>query len=376
MTSDLYGIETPAVLLDAHRMEANLTSMQRLADTEGVALRPHIKTHKSLEIGRRQLALGAVGVTVASIDEALVFLEGGFTSVTIARPVVTPAKFGRLMKHPEMKNTDLRIVVDSQAGYSTASSAAAGANKTLGIFVKIDVGLHRCGILPDDGRLLTLAKQIDRDPGLDFRGVLSHAGHGYASKSRQEAAQLAEEERVTMLGVRDMLRENGIAAAEVSIGATPTVLASESFEGITEIRPGNYVFLDLLPVNAGVAALADVSFSVLATVISRNDQYFITDAGSKTLTSDAGVHGMTGTRGFGTAYPAWHFLSAPHALTVEKVSEEHGMLGRTDYTLEIGDQVRIIPNHSCPVANLAREYIVMGPDSRNTWPVDAAKCSR
>ena len=231
-------------------------------------------------------------------------------------------------------------------------------------------------LLPGDGRIGELAGMIHDHANLEFRGILSHAGHVYGSKSRAEAAEVAEAERHTMVAVRDALRSDGLPVREVSVGATPAVLATECFEGITEIRPGNYVFLDLLPVRVGVARVADVALSVLATVISSNERYFVTDAGSKTLTSDTGVHGMTGNQGFGLAYPASGFLESDCEMIVEKVSEEHGMVGRNGFDLAIGSKVRVVPVHSCPVANLARSYVALTPDGLESWPVDAASGSR
>jgi len=369
-------VETPAVLLDADRLMSNLRAMQDLADRHGVALRPHAKTHKSLEIGRRQLGLGASGVTVATVDEAKVFIEGGFESITVARPVVTPAKWDRLLSVSEDRSTDVRVVVDSGEGISVAGERAETHGRVIGLFVKIDVGLHRCGLPPEDGRIGALARTIHEHAHLDFRGILSHAGHAYGAKSREEAAGVAEAERRIMVAVRDALQADGIPVPEVSVGATPAVLATECFDGITEIRPGNYVFLDLLPVRAGVASLDDVALSVLATVISKNETYFVTDSGSKTLTSDTGVHGMTGTQGFGLAYPETGFLASDQVMIVEKVSEEHGMVARNGFDLPIGSKVRIVPVHSCPVANLAKTYGVLTPDGLESWPVDAAGGSK
>ena len=369
-------VETPAVLLDETRMMGNLRAMQDLADRHGVSLRPHIKTHKSLEIGRRQIALGASGVTVATVDEAHVFIEGGFESITVARPVVSSAKWDRLLSAARAQDADLRVVTDSKEGIQIAGERAAAHGQTVGLFLKIDVGLHRCGLLPDDPRIVDLAGMIHDHANLAFRGILSHAGHVYGSKSRAEAAGIAEAERRTMIAVRDALQSDGLLVREVSVGATPAILATECFDGITEIRPGNYVFLDLLPVRVGVAGIAEVALTVLATVISRNEHYFVTDAGSKTLTSDTGVHGMTGNQGFGLAYPASSFLEPDGEMTVEKVSEEHGMVGRNGLDLAIGSKIRIVPVHSCPVANLARSYAVLTPDGLETWPVDATGGSR
>ena len=376
-TDDMFNeVETPAVLLDETRMTGNLRAMQDLADQHGVALRPHIKTHKSLEIGRRQIGRGASGVTVATVDEAQVFIEGGFESITVARPVVSPPKWDRLLSAAKARDTDVRVVTDSKEGIQVAGERAAVHGQTVGLFLKIDVGLHRCGLLPDDTRIADLAGMIHDHETLAFRGILSHAGHVYGSKSRAEATGVAEAERRTMVAVRDALQSDGLPVREVSVGATPAVLAAERFDGITEIRPGNYVFLDLLPVRVGVARNADVALTVLATVISRNEHYFVTDAGSKTLTSDTGVHGMTGSQGFGLAYPASRFLDHNREMIVEKVSEEHGMVGRNGLDLAIGSKIRVVPVHSCPVANLARSYVVLTPEGLETWPVDAAGGSR
>ena len=371
----LTDMETPAVLVDRAQLEANLQSMQRLAEEQGVALRPHAKTHKSVAIARRQIELGARGLTVATVDEALVFAAHGIESMTISRPTLSPSKLDRLLAEaaPEV---DLRVVVDSGPGVEVAARSAAAAGRQLGVSIKVDVGLHRCGVDPDGPGAVELARLIGQSQGLDFKGILSHAGQAYAAGSVEEAAAMAETERQIMVRVRDALTQSGTAVAEVSVGSTPTVLAAGSFDGVTEIRPGNYVFLDLLPIGVGVAAEADVALTVLATVISKNDRYFITDAGSKTLTSDAGVHGMVGTQGFGAAYPADRYPSPDHRLRVEGLSEEHGKLRRADFDLPVGSQVRIIPNHSCPVANLAREFVVIEDGSVARWAIEAARCSR
>ncbi|MCY3714731.1 MAG: alanine racemase [Gemmatimonadetes bacterium] len=372
----LNEVETPAVLIDETKLMGNLRAMQDLADRHGVALRPHIKTHKSLEIGRRQIGLGASGVTVATVDEAQIFIEGGFESITVARPVVSPAKWDRLLSAAKAHGADVRVVTDSKEGIQVAGDRAVAQGQTVGLFLKIDVGLHRCGLLPEDSRIGNLARMIHDHANLAFRGILSHAGHAYGSKSRAEAAEVADAERCTMVAVRDALQSDGLPVPEVSVGATPAVLATDRFDGITEIRPGNYVFLDLLPVRVGVARVVDVSLTVLATVISRNEHYFVTDAGSKTLTSDTGVHGMTGNQGFGLAYPPTGFLEPDCEMIVEKVSEEHGMVGRNGFDLAIGSKIRVVPVHSCPVANLARSYAVLTSDGLETWPVDAAGGSR
>lgn len=357
------GIETPAVLIDRVQLERNLAAMQELADTQGVALRPHAKTHKSVAIARRQLARGASGLTVATIGEARAFCDAGIGSITISRPIVSDlARLG-----PVAQRADLRIVVDSPRGVEVAAASGLG----LGVFIKVDVGLRRCGVDPKGEEALALARRVIAAPNLDFRGILSHAGQVYGVQGRQAAVEVAETERTTMMKVRDKLIAAGLVVSEVSVGATPTVLAAVSFEGVTEIRPGNYAFLDLLPIEVGVVSHDQISLSVLATVISKNEEFFITDAGSKTLTSDTGGHGMASTVGFGIAYPIADYLDQNKALMVAGLSEEHGKLMRGDYDLAVGEQVRIIPNHSCPVANLAREYTVLDGEDISLWPIDA-----
>ena len=376
MRDPLGDLETPAVLLDQEKLESNLANMQRLADRHGVALRPHAKTHKSIEIGRRQLALGAVGLTVATVDEALVFLRGGVDSITLSRPIVSAGAYRRLFSEEGATTANLRIVVDSEAGVDNASQCAVDAGRTLGVFIKIDVGLRRCGVDPSSPAALQLARLIGQRQGLEFRGILSHAGQVYAVDSPAKATEIAETERALMMGVRDTLLDAGIAVPEVSVGSTPTVLAAASMEGVTEIRPGNYTFFDLLPIKVGVVQESDAALTVLATIISSNSEYFITDAGSKTLTSDTGGHGIASADGFGAAYPCDRFLDRDHRLTVAGLSEEHGRLSRTDFDLPVGSRVRIIPNHSCPVANLGRNYTVLDGDRVEVWPVDAAGCSK
>ena len=226
------GIETPAVLIELEKLERNLRSMQRLADTNGVALRPHAKTHKSIKIASRQLSLGACGLTVATLDEAILFARHGkANSITISRPIVSSQKLDRLFAELAGLDVDLRLVVDSDAGIETASKAAKAAHAEVGTFIKIDVGLHRCGVDPHSARALELARWIVAAPALDFRGLLSHAGQAYAATSQAEVTQIAETERHIMLGQRDQLVEAGIEAVEISVGSTPTVLAAASFEG-------------------------------------------------------------------------------------------------------------------------------------------------
>lgn len=371
-----FSIQTPAVLLDVARLDKNLTEMQGVATKHRLKLRPHAKTHKSIEIGRRQITLGAVGLTVATVEEALVFFGAGIQSLTISRPILSTDKLDRLLSSTKCCE-EVALVVDSETGIDVAAARATLAKGVINLFLKIDVGLHRCGVDPSSRFPLELSQRIKAQPHLRFRGLLSHAGHAYSAGTRAVASEIAEAERLTMTGLRVQLEKNGIDVPVLSVGSTPTILATTNFEGIDEIRPGNYAFMDLLPFRLGEISHSDIALTVLATVISKNSDFFITDAGSKTLTSDMGGHGLGGAKGYGLAFPIDKYLSEKHALTVEALSEEHGKLRRGAFDLPLGAQVRILPNHSCPIANLAREFAVVGADGTiSNWPVDASRCSR
>ena len=350
------------MLVDRDRMLANLERVRMIAAARGVRLRPHIKTHKCLEIGRIQLERGAVGITASKVDEALVFIENGFPSVTVAYPLVDRRKVDRLLAAAIRHSTDVRVTVDSRAGVEALSRSSSKAGVDVSVFLEIDVGLRRCGVREDDPQLLDLVRLIRSSTGLRFVGLLSHAGHAYAAKDAAGVAAVAAEECAILKRVRDRLDAVGVRVAEVSVGSTPTVLASDSYEGITEIRPGNYVFIDRTPVRLGLAGLEDVALTILATVVSRNDSYLITDAGSKVLSSDAGAHGTGAAGGFGLAFPVDQAVMTSAGLNVARLSEEHGFVERDGRDIRVGAKLRIVPNHSCPVANLADELLVASGD--------------
>ncbi|CAN5784688.1 alanine racemase [soil metagenome] len=350
----LSEIETPAMIVDRDRLQQNIAQMQSLADGRGVRLRPHIKTHKCVEIAQLQLAQGALGVTASKVEEALVFIAAGVRSVTVAYPIVDRRKLARLLRGAQAHGTELRVVVDSAAGFEALTRGSQDAGTVVGAFVEVDVGLRRCGLTEHDPQLGPLARAVHENPTTKFMGLLSHAGHAYAASNREEVAAIAAEECQILQRVRQHLEKAGIPVPEVSVGSTPTVLASDSYDGITEIRPGNYVFLDRTPVRLGLATMAQVALSVVSTVVSRNDDFLIIDAGSKVLSSDLGAHGTAGVDGYGLA-----FSESGEQLQVVRLSEEHGFVARGGADLPIGTRLRIVPNHSCPVVNLADELVVV-----------------
>jgi D-serine deaminase-like pyridoxal phosphate-dependent protein len=368
---DLNAIETPAVLVDFDKLMANIAWAQKTASEHRVVLRPHIKTHKSLAIARLQLQAGAVGITASKTDEALVFIEGGVKSVTVAYPQVNSSKMTRLLEAAKRNATDLRITIDSMAGIQAAGRVAEQLSFRVGVLIEIDVGLHRCGISETDFRLLAFASEIRRYPHLSFLGLLSHAGHAYAAKDAEGVRAVAEQECASLKRARGRLEAAGFEVKEVSVGATPTFLESRSYEGITEARPGNYVFLDATPVRLGLVSRDRISLSVLATIVSANEQYFIIDAGSKVLSSDLGAHGTGGPGSYGTAYVPDGYETHANGLVIAKLSEEHGFVRREGRDLGVGMRLRVIPNHACPVVNLAERLLIIKDNGLEFWPVDA-----
>jgi D-serine deaminase-like pyridoxal phosphate-dependent protein len=371
----LAGLETPAVVIDRPILEANIAMGATLARQHKVALRPHIKTHKSPAIARLQLAAGAAGVTASKTDEALIFVEAGVPSVTVAYPLIDRAKIGRLIRAAKAHGTDLRIVADSADGIAALSSEARAQSHRLPVFLKVDVGLHRCGVDPALPGSRDLALALDRSPGLRFAGLLAHAGHAYGAGTPGGVRQIAAQERNLLCEFAGALRKTGLEVPEISVGSTPTVILNDGFEGLTEARPGNYVFMDMTQVVLGVARPEQVALSVLATIVSRNDRYAIVDAGSKVMSSDRGPHGADSVRGFGAVFALEEPKGA--AMTLARLSEEHGFIEHGDRNLRIGSRVRIVPNHSCPVANLADRFAVIDADgSTSYWPVEGRGCVR
>lgn len=364
--------ETPTVVIDEARMRANVERMRSLAARHELTLRPHVKTHKSIELARIQQDAGAFGFTASKSEEAALFAAAEFPSITVAYPLVSDPPIERLVETARERGCELRFVIDRPEAIAAITRHVERLPEPAAVYLEIDVGLGRCGVLPGAPDLLELAGTIASSERLRFAGILSHAGHAYAASNREEVAGIAEQERTIMATVRARLESAGIAVPIVSVGSTPTVLAAESFEGIDEIRPGNYIVLDGIQVALGVARYDQVALTVLTTIVGRTATHYIVDAGSKTLSSDRGAHGAERPVGYGAA-----FITAidddADPLAVVRLSEEHGFVERRGTDLAIGTRLRIVPNHACPVVNLARELVLVGDDVRRI-DVDARGC--
>jgi len=347
-------LPTPQVLVDLPTVDRNIRRMQAAAAAGGLQLRPHAKTHKIPAIARRQIAAGAVGICCAKLGEAEVFADAGIDDIRLPYPV-HPSNAPRVLAL--LDRLRLSLIVDHPGVARGWSAAMSRAGRTLDVLVKVDVGFHRCGVDAASPLALDLVREVASLPGLRFRGLLSHAGHGYHARDEAELARIATEEAAMLREFAAAARAAGVPVEEISVGATPTARFSVEQPGLTELRPGNYVYFDRTQVGLGAATYADCALTVLARVVSKPAaDRLIFDCGSKTLSSDA-ARGFGPAPGHGVVLADLESRVADGALVVERLSEEHAAVRvlRGSTPLEPGDLVRIVPNHACVVSNLVDE---------------------
>jgi D-serine deaminase-like pyridoxal phosphate-dependent protein len=356
MPESLSSLRTPFVAIDRGRLERNIAGMQARARAAGVRLRPHAKTHKSPAIAQKQIEAGAIGICCAKLGEAEMFAAAGIGDIRLPYPV-HPSNADRVLALMAQATTS--IIVDDLDVARAWSEAMTAARRRLRVLVKVDVGFRRCGVDPDRADVVGVIRQIASLGGLEFLGLLSHAGHAYLAKSRDEVEAIAATEIAILTRLADELREGKTPVAEISVGSTPTARCIGSQKGVTEMRPGNYVFADRTQVGLGAARLDDCAQSIISTVVSRPaPDRAIFDAGSKTLTTD-GVRGFGDETGYGLVYPSVATTRPDSSIQIERLSEEHATVRvPPTCTLKIGDRVRIIPNHACVVTNLADELVL------------------
>ena len=365
------SLRTPAVLIDRARALRNIDRMQATASARNIRLRPHAKTHKSPLVARWQIERGAVGICCAKLGEAEVFADAAVADIRLPYPL-NPANADRVIAL--IDRTRLSFIVDHPSVAKQWSEAMTAAGKQVDVLVKVDVGFHRCGIDPASTDAVAMIGGVSRLPGLRLRGLLSHAGNAYHAHSENELCAMAKSEAATLRDLVERCRRGGIQIEEVSAGATPPARFSLQQDGLTEFRPGNYVYFDRTQVALGAATLEDCALTVLATVVSKPAaDRVIFDSGSKTLTND-GARGFTAAPGFGVVLKD---DGTPDAnLLIERLSEEHATVkvlnGSTP--LEPGDRVRIVPNHSCVVSNLVDQAWIV--DGRFAEPMPIAARGR
>lgn len=354
-------LETPCVLIDLDRLERNVSRMAQHAQAAGVALRPHGKTHKVAEVARMQLQAGACGLTLAKVSEAEVFAALGFDDVFLAYPVVGADKARRLLALADR----MRIAVgaDSVLGARTLAWPFAAAGRSLDVLLKVDVGAARVGVLPERAR--EVAAQLAELPGIRLRGVFTHAGQSYHCDTPEAVAEVGRHEGEALSAVAADLRGAGLACDVVSVGSTPTALHALR-AGVTESRPGTYVYCDATQASLGACTLDDCALTVLATIVScPAPDRAVADAGSKTLSSDP-LRPEAGGHGFVVGQKS----------RLQRLSEEHGVIGVVPgESFRVGERIRIVPNHACVVSNLHDQvYAVRGGRVEARWRVAARGC--
>lgn len=333
---------TPYLSVDGARMESNILKMAGIARGSGVTLRPHVKTHKIPAIARKQVEAGAVGITVAKVSEAEVMAGGGIEDIFIAYPLVTEEKIRRAIDLS--KRIRLIVGVDSLEGARRLSAAAE--DHPLEVRLEVDTGLRRTGVPYD--RAVELAGEISPFDTLDLAGIYTYRGAVLDGSPTLDLEKAGTEEGRLMVSLADRMRERGIEIRDVSLGSTPTAEYAARVEGVTEIRPGTYVFYDTMQARLGACSPDERAAEVVATVVSRpSSELAVIDGGSKTFATDVQPGGEPlNLVGFGEV------IGHPEVV-LERLTEEHGMLslGR-ESDLGVGEEVRIFPNHICSTVNL------------------------
>lgn len=359
----IYDLPTPALLLDLDVLEGNLRRMQDTARRLGVDLRPHIKTHKCVEIALGQKALGANGITVSTMHEARVFADAGLDDITWAFPLIQ----SRIPEVIELADRiRLGVVFDSPDSLSLLEST----DVPLRAWLKVDCGYGRAGIDSASDEAVDLARRAFESSTLDFAGILSHSGNAYHARSEAHISAIAAAERDRMTALAGRLRSAGIEVPGVSVGSTPSCTHIESLEGVTEIRPGAYALFDYTQAALGSCALTDCAVTVMSSVVSSHPDRSIVDAGVLALSLDPGPdHGPVPS--FGRIFASYKSGTLKQNARLVSLSQEHGIVNQA---LPTGDRIRLLPNHCClTVACFDRFHVVRGEEVVDTWTIHRSR---
>lgn len=351
---------TPSLLLDIDRVRQNARRISDIARQNTVRLRPHIKTHKCVEVARIQTEGFDGSVTVSTLAEARAFAENGFSDITYAVPI-EQGKFGEAVEILR-GGTKLNLLTDDTDTVAALDRAAGDAGVKFDIFVKIDCGYHRCGVEPHTTEAVDIPRKISDATNLKFAGILTHAGHSYNCRSRDEIVEIARQERDLMVQHAERLRSMSIEVPTVSIGSTPSITHVDHLDGVDEIRPGNYIFFDGFQATIGSCTFEDTALTVLASVVHRDASRnkLIVDAGAIALSKDRGAVAHDASCGYGRVLD---LDGSDTGMRVTSVSQEHGQMVAPDDAVfdrfRVGDRLRILANHSCLTAAQHSHYNVI-----------------
>lgn len=370
--TQLADLDTPAALVDARRMQANIDRMQARMDALGVRFRPHVKTSKCLPVVRAQLEAGARGITVSTLKEAEEFFDAGIDDILYA-VCVDAGKLPRVLSL-RRKGCDLKVITDSVAGADAIAGFGKEHGEALEAWIEIDVDGNRSGIPPEDDALLAVGRAL-HDGGARLGGVMAHAGASYGHDRPDALQAAAEQERHGTVRAAERLRHAGLPCPVVSVGSTPTALSAQSLDGVTEVRAGVYVFFDLVMHNIGVCAMDDIALSVLTTVIGhqREKGWAIVDAGWMALSRDRGTREQKHDFGYGQVCA--EDGTPIDGYVVHSANQEHGIVCHADGAdpgiaerFPVGTRLRVLPNHACATAAQFPGYHALFPgDEASTW---------
>jgi len=355
-------------------MDANVARLRQRLDRLGVSLRPHLKTSKSIDAARRAMTSPAGPATVSTLKEAEQFADGGVTDLIYAVGI-SPAKLPQILAL-RAKGVDIVVVLDSVEQAQAVAAASRLAKVKIPALIEIDCDGHRSGVLPQDAAtLVAIGRALSE--GAELRGVLTHAGESYSARGPEALRRSAQEERRAVVDAAAILRQAGLPCPIVSVGSTPTAFFAEDLSGVTEMRAGVFVFFDLVMTGIGVCTVEDIAVSVLATVIGhqRDKGWIVIDAGWMAMSRDRGTANQAVDQGYGIVCD---MAGVPFGdIIVSGANQEHGIVSVRPGSngllpdLQLGDRVRILPNHACATSAQHQAYHVVRGNSdivEARWP--------
>jgi D-serine deaminase-like pyridoxal phosphate-dependent protein len=361
----LEQLETPALLLDEARMDRNIARMREQVRKVGVSFRPHVKTHKCIEVARRMMETPEGPITVSTLKEAEYFAQHGVKDILYA-VCISPNKLDHVADLQD-RGVRMQIILDSVEAARFVTDYANRRDRHFDVLIEVDSDGHRSGVAPDSDDLIDIAQTLER-AGLPVKGVMTHAGSSYDCATTDEIRAMAEQERAAIVQAASRIRSAGMACPVVSLGSTPTALFAQTLEGVTELRAGVFVFFDLFMTGLSVCSMDNIALSVLATVIGhqKDKGWTILDAGWMAMSRDRGTARQRVDQGYGVVCdldgkPLQDFI-------LVDANQEHGVMARRPGTageplhLPVGTQVRILPNHACSTAAQYGHYNLIGPD--------------
>jgi D-serine deaminase-like pyridoxal phosphate-dependent protein len=363
----ILDLATPALILDRPKLQANADRMRARVRQLGVALRPHVKTSKSIDVLRILSGGTDTLITVSTLAEARYFFEEGVNDILYAVGIA-PVKLPQIAEFIRAGCT-LRVILDSIEAADAVQAFGTAEGVTIEALIEVDTDGKRAGVAPRDDLLIEIGRRLSSGPGAKLAGVMTHAGGSYSARTVGEFEDIAERERAGAAAAAERLRSAGFEIQIVSVGSTPTVHYARSLEGVTEARVGVYAFGDLVQAELGTCGIDDIAISVLASVIghSREHGRVLVDAGFLALSRDRGTADFPVDWGYGAVCDAADKLI--DGVRVDSTNQEHGIITATSGELDwsrfpIGGRARILPNHACATAAAYDRYFVTDGDGR------------